>query len=317
MTAVETPPRAWIAEQLDELHVHGAVALEGADPEGVHQLRVAVRRIRAVLKASRFDDGGTLFAELRWFFGELGPLRDLDVLLDRFRGDTDGFGREEMIAFERLLKGLRAERGVARRRATRTLRGERYGKLLRTLAETNVAPRAESGLVAEIVKPFHKLRKAVRAAGQDPEDEVLHELRIRGKKLRYVAELAAPAGGKRVKRLVKATKRLQDVLGEHQDACVAEDRVRSLVADGRERAAGVWTERAAEAVSEANRRAAQGGKTSGTGPRTPSGARQIGTEEAFVAGRLVERERNRQAAAREQWYPAYQEVERCAVELLG
>jgi hypothetical protein len=43
----------------------------------------------------------------------------------------------------------------------------------------------------------------------------------------------------------------------------------------------------------------------------------MGTEEAFVAGRLVERERNRQAAAREQWYPAYQEVERCAVELLG
>jgi CHAD domain-containing protein len=273
MTAVETPPRAWIAEQLDELHVHGAVALEGADPEGVHQLRVAVRRIRAVLKVSRFDDGGTLLAELRWFFGELGPLRDLDVLLDRFRGDTDGFAREEMTAFERLLKGLRAERGVARRRATRTLRGERYQRLLTALAETDVAPRAERGLLAEIVKPFRKLRKAARAAGQDPEDEVLHELRIHGKKLRYAAELAGPRGGKQVKRLVKATKRLQDVLGEHQDACVAEQRLRSLVTDD--------------------------------------------ADEAFVAGRLVERERNRQAAARAQWYPAYQEVERRAVELLS
>ena len=118
MTATLGPEREWIAEQLDELHVHGAVALEGADPEGVHQLRVAVRRIRAVLKASRFDDGGVLLAELRWFFSELGPLRDLDVLLDRFRGDTEGFSPEEMVAFERLLKGLRAERGVARRRPT-------------------------------------------------------------------------------------------------------------------------------------------------------------------------------------------------------
>jgi hypothetical protein len=75
MTAVDTSPRAWIAEQLDELHVHGAVALAGADPEGVHQL-------------------------------------------DRFRGDTEGFSRAELVAFERLMKGLRAERGVACRRAT-------------------------------------------------------------------------------------------------------------------------------------------------------------------------------------------------------
>jgi CHAD domain-containing protein len=272
MTATDTPPRAWIAEQLDELHVHGEVALAGADPEGVHQLRVAVRRIRAVLKASRFDDGGALLAELRWFFGELGPLRDLDVLLDRFRDDTDGFSADEMVAFERLLKGLRTERGQARRRATRALRGKRYAALLKTLAATDAAPKAPTGtgLLAEIVKPFRKLRKAVDAAGPDPEDQVLHDLRIRGKKLRYAAELA---GGKQVKRLVKATKRLQDVLGEHQDACVAEQRVRALVAED--------------------------------------------AAEAFIAGRLVERERNRQAAARAQWHEAYQEVERCALELLG
>lgn len=275
MTATDTPPRAWIAEQLDELHVHGEVALEGADPEGVHQLRVAVRRIRAVLKASRFDDGGALLAELRWFFGELGPLRDLDVLLDRFHGDTEGFSADEMVAFERLLKGLRTERGQARRRATRALRGKRYERLLATLAETDAAPKAPAGtgLVAEIVKPFRKLRKAVEQAGADPEDQVLHDLRIRGKKLRYAAELAAPTGGKPVRRLVKATKGLQDVLGEHQDACVAEQRVRALVAED--------------------------------------------AAEAFIAGRLVERERNRQADARGQWYEAYQEVERSAVELLG
>jgi CHAD domain-containing protein len=275
MTVVEMPQRAWIAEQLDELHVHGEVALEGADPEGVHQLRVAVRRIRAVLKASRFDDGGALLAELRWFFGELGPLRDLDVLLDRFRDDTEGFSPEEMVAFERLLKGLRAERGVARRKATRALRGKRYAALLKTLAATDVSPRAQdgNGLVGEIVKPFRKLRKDVDEAGPEPSDEVLHALRIRGKKLRYAAELAAPSGGKPVKQLVKATKRLQDVLGEHQDACIAEQRVRGLVAED--------------------------------------------VAEAFIAGRLVERERARQATSRGEWYEAYEEVARCAAPLLS
>jgi CHAD domain-containing protein len=272
MTAIVTPRRAWIDDQVHQLREHAQVALEGADPEGVHQLRVGVRRIRAALKASGHDDGGALLAELRWFFGETGPLRDLDVLLERLREETAGFSPEELAAFDRLLKGLRVERGVARRRVTRALRGQRYERLLATLVETDIDPAGEVGAV-NVARPYRKLRKAVVIAGPEPADEVLHDLRIRGKKLRYAAELAAEAGGKPVKRLVKATKRLQDVLGEHQDACVAEDKVRSLVGED--------------------------------------------PDEAFVAGRLVERERVRQAASRAEWYEAYQEVDLRAAELLS
>jgi CHAD domain-containing protein len=273
MTAVATPQRIWIDEQVRELVANGEVALAGTDPEGVHQLRVAVRRLRAALKVSTFEDDGALLAELRWFFGELGPMRDLDVLLERFRDDTDGFSADEMAAFERLLKGLRAERTSARRRVTRTLRGKRYLALLDRLASVDVTPRASAAadLVGEIARPHRKMRKAVAAMGSDPADEELHDLRIRGKKLRYAAEMAAQEGGKPVRRLVKATKRLQDVLGEFQDACVAEQRVRGLVGED--------------------------------------------AQEAFVAGRLVERERARQAAARAEWHEAYLEVDHCATAL--
>lgn len=269
MTATALPQRRWIDEQVRELVVNGEVALADTDPEGVHQLRVAVRRLRAALRAADLDDVA-LLTELRWFFGELGPLRDLDVLLERFRDDTDGFSAEEMAAFERLLAGLRAERAAALERVSEALRGQRYLRLLDRLASVDVTPAesVEVDLVAEIARPHRKLRKAVGAMGREPADRELHDLRIRGKKLRYAAELAEAAGGKPVRRLVKATKRLQDVLGEHQDACVAEERVRGLVG--------------------------------------------ADAQEAFVAGRLVERERARQAAARAEWFEAYLEVDRCA-----
>src|ERR1044072_2551028 len=104
MATTTTPRRDWTDDQVRTMRAQAEVALAGTDPEGVHQLRVAIRRIRAALKVSGHDDGGVLLAELRWLFGELGPLRDLDVLLDRLHGETEGFSPAELVAFERLLK---------------------------------------------------------------------------------------------------------------------------------------------------------------------------------------------------------------------
>jgi len=259
------PLRARLDEQLHELRVHAEVALADTDPEGVHQLRVAVRRARAVLKTSGGFDG--LRAELRWFFGRLGPLRDLDVLLMRFRGDTSGFSASELAAFERLLGGLTADRDKALARVTKTLRGKRYARLLDELAVVTPAGDGETGLdlVAEIAKPHDRLRAEVARTGRDPADEELHDLRILGKKLRYVAEMATSG---QARALVKATKRFQDMLGEFQDACVAEGRVRALV--------------------------------------------PADLDEAFVAGRLVQRERVKQQAMRATWYDSWLEVDRRA-----
>lgn len=259
--------QARLAEQALELFTQAEVALADTDPEGVHQLRVAVRRARAVLKTSGGYD--ELMAELRWIFRKLGPLRDLDVLLARFRGDTAGFSPDELAAVERLLAGLVADREKALRRVAKALRDERYTRLVRDLeAATPSEGEAGPDLVAEIGKPHDRLRAEVAAIGTEPADEQLHELRILGKKLRYVAEMAT---GKEAKALVKATKKFQDVLGEFHDACVAEDRLRAL---------------------------------------TPADV-----DEAFVAGRLVERERVKQQEMRAAWHSAWLAVDRRAKAL--
>jgi CHAD domain-containing protein len=67
-----------------------------------------------------------------------------------------------------------------------------------------------------------KLRRAVDALDDDPPDEALHDLRKRGKRARYAAELADRSA------IVKRAKEFQDVLGEHQDSVVAEHRLRTL-----------------------------------------------------------------------------------------
>jgi CHAD domain-containing protein len=68
----------------------------------------------------------------------------------------------------------------------------------------------------------------VRALGPRPSDEELHEVRKTVKHARYAAELAERSRGPKATRYIKAAKRLQDVLGEHQDAHVAEATLQEL-----------------------------------------------------------------------------------------
>ena len=68
----------------------------------------------------------------------------------------------------------------------------------------------------------------MRSLGKRPEDEALHELRIKVKRVRYAAELGGAPSGKRTGRVIAAATRMQDILGEHQDAVVGEERLREL-----------------------------------------------------------------------------------------
>jgi CHAD domain-containing protein len=106
---------------------------------------------------------------------------------------------------------------------------------------------AAASLNAIAGSEFRRLRRAMRALGETPTDEELHAIRIRGRRARYAAELAEAAVGEPASRFIRRAQVFQDVLGEHQDASVAERRIRQLNASARGRwaafAAGRQVER--------------------------------------------------------------------------
>ncbi|WP_308258897.1 CHAD domain-containing protein [Pseudonocardia sp. H11422] len=269
--------RAALDLRLRALLHHDPGTRTGEDIEDLHQMRVSVRRMRATLKAARplldaaWADG--LRAELGWLGRALGPVRDLDVMLLRLRGEAALLPPAEQAAAEGLVAALETERTAARAEMLAALDAPRYTALLERLVDairlplpTPSATQAQPALVDLVRKEARKLSKAVEKAGENPPDETLHALRILGKRVRYTGELVEPALGKPVRRLLKATAELQEVLGDHQDACVAEQRIRELL-DG----LGEYPD----------------------------------AHVVFVAGRLVERERTRADEKRTHWWAAW------------
>lgn len=225
--------RFLLGHQLLVLETHDPGVRLGAEPEDLHQFRVATRRARALIRASKPLLGTQLEStgdELRWLGRSLGPVRDLDVLIAHFRGllgelDDDRAGGETIVA------RLEDQRAEAHELLLEALRSDRYLELLNLFA-TEVAlirtDASDSALHAIADAEVRRLRKAYAALGPEPADAELHAVRIRAKHARYAAELAAQAEGRRAAGLVQALKALQDLIGTHQDAVVAEQRVRAL-----------------------------------------------------------------------------------------
>jgi CHAD domain-containing protein len=196
-------------------------------------MRVAVRRLRALLRAGGklvATDTDELDARLKELGRALGEVRDLDVLIERLEGEAAELGEGDAEQARPLLAVLRRERSRNRRRLLAHLRSGEYLELLDDTARTieELEPSGSQVSLGDLAdKAFKKTRKAVHDLPEEPADAELHAVRKKGKRARYAAELAGR------KKFVERAKKLQDVLGEHQDAVVAAGRLRELAAGAR------------------------------------------------------------------------------------
>jgi CHAD domain-containing protein len=230
--------RALLARQYREVLANDPGVRLGADPEALHQARVGTRRARALLRAAHalIDPAWAerLRAELKWLGGLLGPVRDLDVLLDHLDADSAVLENADARAFRRIRKRLATQRDEARAALLEGTDSGRYFELLDLLEGAADAPGSGQVVALDAIaaRAFDRLRKTARKLPKRPSDDELHQVRIATKRARYAAELAEPVLKKPGSRFIECAKVLQDVIGEHQDACVAEERIRALAQRG-------------------------------------------------------------------------------------
>lgn len=242
-----------------EANLEGAVA--DVDTEFLHDLRVSVRRTRAVLRELRtlFEPGRLRHfrAEFRWLQAVTGDVRDLDVYLLGFEALRGLVPVGIQAELDPALAVLRSRRSNAHRRMVRALRSDRVGRLLVSwrgeLAGLTGGPPVGELAGRRIAKVYRRMVKLGRAIDADSPPERYHELRKQGKELRYLLELfGVPLYPEPVVTpMVRTLKALQDVLGRHQDREVQAATLRSVADElaGLERgpaalmAIGVLTER--------------------------------------------------------------------------
>ena len=236
-----------VLEQLADIaeaHVPGALA--DLDPEFLHHLRTSIRRARSVLRELKGVHDPHARAHVRdalkWAQGITGPVRDLDVQLLEWDALVAPVGEErasELAALRALLERDRA-RELARLR--RGLRSKRFAAALSAWRELAAAPPAagaelasapiEALAGARIRAVYRRMRRDGRKIDDDSPPEALHDLRKRGKELRYLLELfGAPFPDDVVKPMISTLKDLQDVLGRFQDRAVQAEELRGLADD--------------------------------------------------------------------------------------
>ena len=243
--------RQMLETQRRSLLLHDPGVRLGSSSENVRRHRVAARRSRTFLRATRdYVDPNwrrSLAQPLSRLSETTGPARDLDVLLDHLGAELAQLGEADQPGAAGLLATLGNRRDEAQRRLLEALDEESYQQLL---ARLHLPPRLRAGVEAIPLdriarREFRALAKTIKRLGPRPEDSQLHELRISLKRARYAAELSA-ATGSSADLFFDAAKTLQGLLGEHQDAAVAESLLREATVIDKATAAAFVAGRIAE-----------------------------------------------------------------------
>ncbi|MEE4420419.1 CYTH and CHAD domain-containing protein [Streptomyces bugieae] len=228
-------------------------------PDSVHQMRVATRRLRSAFRsyAKVLDRAVTdpIGDELKWLAGELGVGRDQEVLAERLRAGLAEVPRTLRLGpvAARLRLWSQRNRAGARDRVLAVLDDPRYLALLdrlhallaepplRTAAERPASEAAARAVLKDYRRLAGRMEAALDAPAGRDRDEALHSARKAAKRTRYAAEAARPALGKPAKKFAKRIKKVQQLLGDHQDSVVARGALRDLATQAHHAGEGGFT----------------------------------------------------------------------------
>jgi CHAD domain-containing protein len=222
-----------LAEQHDSLLRYDVGTRIGSDPESLHQLRVAARRLRAFLTVAHdlVDDewAGEIKEEMRDLGRASNDARDLDILLGNLRGEIRRLDVRDQAAGAALIDRLEEDRRELQQALVAALDSGGYQRVLDQLALPVVPGAATPAPKLDVLaaRELRRLIARVRRLGKRPTEDALHTLRIKVKRVRYATELGG-APSKKTARVIAAATRMQDILGAHQDAVVTEERLRVL-----------------------------------------------------------------------------------------
>jgi CHAD domain-containing protein len=259
------------ADSLARLRKHRARSLK-LEAEPVHQMRVATRRLRASLRIfySLMDAqwADELEQELRWLAHLLGNVRDLDVLRERLREAANPEDRRTLAPLQRLLGKRHRDAQTA---MLEGLKSERYTELIERLRIGSHAPEMsiESGeppleiLLPQITDAWKTLARAANKLSPNDASIKYHRVRKMAKRVRYATDALLPnvahedsSQCEDTEQFIKRIKKLQDSLGELQDAVVAEKTV-SIILDSKLLAKHDRLEAAAKRLIASQKKAAK------------------------------------------------------------
>ncbi|NDJ62836.1 MAG: CHAD domain-containing protein [Chloroflexi bacterium] len=248
-TMAEAGRQVLLAELIVMLE-HEAGSRTGDDIEDVHDMRVAIRRMRSAFNLlTAYYKPKTIrpFVEmLRRLARALGAVRDLDVLIENLHA----FGQtletpEQQQAIKRLAKRLEKRRKAARARLIRVLDRDDYrafvgaftvflttpGMGARGISDDDIYPSRVRHLLPTMIYSHLGMVRAYDTVIAEADVPTLHALRIEFKRLRYVVSMFGSVLGSSLKQFVAELKTIQDYLGTMNDGHIAREQLRALLAD--------------------------------------------------------------------------------------
>ncbi|HEY3905999.1 MAG TPA: CYTH and CHAD domain-containing protein [Streptosporangiaceae bacterium] len=236
---------AYAAEQIATMKALDP-AVRGDQPDAVHQMRIAVRKLRSTLrtfgKLIWRQDVRPVADELKWLGTELGGARDAEVLFGHLRSSVEALPAELVLGpVNARIQGHFAHVSAqAKETLTAALRSQRYFELLDQLdssvegpALTRAAGRPAAAVLPAAVRRSYRradrrMDRAQRTLGGPEQDAALHRARRAAKRTRFAAEAVGPAFGRPATRFARRLKKVQSTLGDHQDSVIARQVEREL-----------------------------------------------------------------------------------------